>query len=94
MPYNYFKRKKVHTAKWDKCVSDVEAKQTSVNPYAVCTKSLGKKSFLKNDDKRFKDYNKEFDTYARARNYRDSKYEETGKFQMIKEKDNKFYVEY
>lgn len=48
MPYRIKnKRKKIHTAKWDRCVSDVSRKRTAVNPYAVCTKRLGRKSFRK-----------------------------------------------
>lgn len=41
------KRKPIHTKKWDLCVKGVKKKGTAVNPYAVCTKSLGKKAFLK-----------------------------------------------
>lgn len=41
------KRKKVHTEKFDRCVRDVKKKGTAVSAYAVCTKSLGKKAFLK-----------------------------------------------
>lgn len=46
MPYET-KRRKVHTAKWDRCVTDVKRKKTVRNPYAVCTKSMGKESFRK-----------------------------------------------
>ena len=45
MPYKI--KGKIHTAKWDSCVKDVRKKGTAVNPYAVCTSKLGKKSFLK-----------------------------------------------
>lgn len=41
------KTKKVHSVKWDSCVKDVKAKESSVNPYAVCTSSLKEKSFTK-----------------------------------------------
>jgi len=39
------KRKKIHSAKWDRCVKDVRKKGTAVNEYAVCTSKLKKKSF-------------------------------------------------
>jgi len=46
MAYNLkHKRKKIHSAKWDRCVEDVEEKGTAYNPYAVCTSKLKKKSF-------------------------------------------------
>jgi preprotein translocase subunit SecA len=38
---------KVHTKKWKKCVKEVKAKETNVNPYAVCTSSIGKKESFK-----------------------------------------------
>jgi hypothetical protein len=46
MAYKIRKRRKVHTTKWDRCVKKVSKKGTAVNPYAVCTKRLGKKSFI------------------------------------------------
>jgi hypothetical protein len=46
MAYKIRKRR-VHSAKWDSCVKKVSRKGTAVNPYAVCTKSLGRKSFAK-----------------------------------------------
>jgi len=39
--------KRIHTKKWERCVKKVRKAGTSVNPYAVCTASLGKKAFLK-----------------------------------------------
>jgi hypothetical protein len=47
MTYKLKRRKKVHSAKWDRCVKKVSKKGTAVNPYAVCTRSLGKKSYAK-----------------------------------------------
>jgi hypothetical protein len=38
--------RKIHTAKWDRCVVGVRKKGIG-NPYAICTASLGKESFLK-----------------------------------------------
>lgn len=38
---------KVHTAKFDSCVADLEKKGTVDNPYAVCQASLGKKAIKK-----------------------------------------------
>lgn len=40
------KRKK-HTAKWDRCVSDVKRRSGAASAPAVCTKALGKKSYRK-----------------------------------------------
>lgn len=37
--------------------------------------------------------NRTFDTYAKARNFRDKEYEKTGKFQMIRDEYGKFIVE-
>jgi hypothetical protein len=45
MPYKIKGRKRLHSAKWDRCVRKVSRKGTAVSPYAVCTKALGKKSF-------------------------------------------------
>lgn len=45
MAYKIKKRKKVHSAEWDECVKKVKRKGIAYNPYAVCTSSLGKKSF-------------------------------------------------
>lgn len=42
-------RKPTHTPKWDRCVEDVKKKGDKVNPYAVCTSSIGKDSFLKKE---------------------------------------------
>lgn len=47
MAYKIKKKRKVHTAKWNRCVEDVETKGTAYSPYAVCTKKLGRKSFRK-----------------------------------------------
>jgi len=47
MAYKLKRRKRVHSAKWDRCVAKVKRKGTSVNPYAVCTSRLGRKSFAK-----------------------------------------------
>lgn len=48
MPYSQkSKHKKIHSKEWDECVGKVKRKNTAVNPYAVCTHSLGKKSFRK-----------------------------------------------
>lgn len=41
-------RRKIHTAKWDRCVKDVQKSGVSRNAFAVCTKALGKAGFLKN----------------------------------------------
>lgn len=41
------RRKRIHTAKWDRCVKKVRAKGTAINPFSVCTKALGKESFIK-----------------------------------------------
>lgn len=35
----------VHTAKWDKCVSEVKASSPDADPFAVCTAQLGEESF-------------------------------------------------
>lgn len=40
-------RRKVHTAKFDRCVEKVTAASTVAEPYAVCTQALGKKAFRK-----------------------------------------------
>ena len=40
-------RKKVHTAKWDRCVKDVRKKGTAVDPYAVCTAAMGELAIRK-----------------------------------------------
>ena len=32
----------IHTAKWQRCVEDVKAKGSAVNPFAVCTASIGR----------------------------------------------------
>lgn len=34
-------RKGIHTSKWERCVKDVEQRDGSVNPKAVCTASIG-----------------------------------------------------
>jgi hypothetical protein len=47
MAYKIRRRKRIHTAKWDRCVKKVKAKGTAVSPYAVCTAKLKGKSFLK-----------------------------------------------
>lgn len=47
MTYKIRKIRKVHTIKWDRCVKKVNKKGIAVNPVAVCTKRLGKKSYLK-----------------------------------------------
>lgn len=54
MPYHTKnkKRKKVHTAKFDRCVMGVKKSKTKANAYAVCTKALGKKAFLKKSRKK------------------------------------------
>lgn len=41
------KGKEIHTKKWKRCVKKVKKKNKRVNPYAICTASLGKSSFLK-----------------------------------------------
>jgi hypothetical protein len=41
------KRKRTHTAKWDRCVKAVKKSSKGYNPYAVCTASLGQSSFLR-----------------------------------------------
>lgn len=33
--------KKVHTAKWDRCVKEVRKRGTAADPYAVCTAAMG-----------------------------------------------------
>jgi hypothetical protein len=40
-------RYKVHTKKWKSCVRKVKKQSMTKIPYAVCTGSLGKKSFEK-----------------------------------------------
>ena len=49
MTYKKFrvKRKRIHTAKWDRCVKKVRKQGKAVNPFAVCTKALGKGSYIK-----------------------------------------------
>jgi len=47
MLYKIKSKRKVHSARWDRCVKKVARKKSAVNPFAVCTKSLGKKSFVK-----------------------------------------------
>jgi hypothetical protein len=39
--------RRIHTAKFRRCVREVELQGTAKNPYAVCTKALGKEAFLK-----------------------------------------------
>jgi DNA-directed RNA polymerase subunit RPC12/RpoP len=39
--------RRVHSAKWDRCVEAVKAHDGKYNPYAMCTARLGEKSFLK-----------------------------------------------
>jgi hypothetical protein len=38
-------RKRIHSARWDRCVKKVKKQSTAYNPYAVCTARLGRKSF-------------------------------------------------
>ncbi|MGH9760627.1 MAG: hypothetical protein ACREAC_07265 [Blastocatellia bacterium] len=38
--------RKRHSAKWDRCVSDVKKSGTAKDPYAVCTSSIGRKSYM------------------------------------------------
>jgi hypothetical protein len=45
MAYKIKPRRRIHTAKWDSCVKKVGKSGTAYNPYAVCTKRLGRKSF-------------------------------------------------
>jgi hypothetical protein len=41
-------RKKIHTAKWDRCVKKVRKKSKGkYNPYAVCTAVLGEKGSIR-----------------------------------------------
>jgi hypothetical protein len=42
-----YKIKRTHSPSWRRCVKKVKRKDTRVNPYAVCTSSLGRKSFKK-----------------------------------------------
>lgn len=39
-------RARVHTAAFDRCVTDVRRKGTAVNPYAVCSASMGERGVL------------------------------------------------
>lgn len=34
--------KRRHIAKWDRCIRDVKRSSSAANPYAVCTRTLGK----------------------------------------------------
>lgn len=45
MAYKQKRTRKVHTAKWDRCVKKISKKGTAVNPFAVCTAKIGKSSF-------------------------------------------------
>jgi hypothetical protein len=45
MAYKIRKQRKWHTKKWERCVKKVKRKSKSVNPFAVCTSRLGRKSF-------------------------------------------------
>jgi len=47
MIYKIKTKRKMHSVKWDRCVKKVSRKRTAINPFAVCTKRLGKKSFAK-----------------------------------------------
>lgn len=40
------KKKEIHTEKWHRCVDKVKVKGRATNAYAICTSSLGDKSFL------------------------------------------------
>tara|TARA_R110001599_G_scaffold22776_4_gene83995 strand:+ start:187 stop:1458 length:1272 start_codon:yes stop_codon:yes gene_type:complete len=35
------KKKRIHKKKWERCVKDVKKKSPDVNPYAICTASIG-----------------------------------------------------
>jgi len=41
------KGKRIHTRKWQRCVRKVKRKGKVKSPEAVCTKKLGRKSYLK-----------------------------------------------
>ncbi len=46
------KRKKVRSPAFDRCVEKVKKKDSKVrNPFAICTKSLGKKAFIQKEKK-------------------------------------------
>jgi hypothetical protein len=40
-------RKRVHTAKWDRCVKEVRQRGTAADPYAVCTAAMGELAIRK-----------------------------------------------
>lgn len=44
--------RKKHSAKWDRCVREVRRRGGAVNPDAVCTGSLGRKSYAGNPRRR------------------------------------------
>ena len=50
------KESPIHTKKWERCVKDVEKKnkenKTDYNPYAVCQKSIGYETSIKNPHRR------------------------------------------
>ena len=71
------KRKKVRSLAFDRCVEKVRKKDRKVrNPFAICTKSLGKKAFVKEkkkkeDRKTFKmKSNGDRESFVRGREFR------------------------
>ncbi len=44
--------KKIHTAKFDRCVKKVKQSGSAVNPYAVCSKSLGRAGAIKKEHRK------------------------------------------
>ena len=55
---NKEKESPIHKEKWERCVKDVKKKSPDVNPYAVCTASIGYEGSIKKPHRR-KDENEE-----------------------------------
>lgn len=45
-------RRRLHTAAFDRCVTEVRSKGRTVNPYAVCSASMGERGILRKHRRR------------------------------------------